>query len=257
MWRNPCGGPRSCIRHGIQRTRRSDSGKRWGRGPWTCHRSRHCRGTSWRDFRGEPREQLHVHRSSSIAPAGHNFVRILVTGAAGFVGSHIVDALIEDGHEVVAIDSLTESVHSEPPQYLNPAARFVAADLRDSGALDPWIRDVDAVSHQAAMVGLEPSFSDAPDYVSHNGVGTAALLSSLDTAGFAGHLVLASSMVVYGEGAYECSEHGDVRIPPRRAEDLKAGRYDPPCPHCGKVLQPAVVEEDRPVDPRNVYAATK
>jgi dTDP-L-rhamnose 4-epimerase len=184
-------------------------------------------------------------------------VRILVTGAAGFVGSHIVDALIEVGHEVVAIDSLMESVHSEPPEYLNPAARFVAADLRDSGALDPWIRDVDAVSHQAAMVGLEPSFADAPDYVSHNGVGTAALLSSLDAAGFAGQLVLASSMVVYGEGAYECSEHGDVRIPPRRAEDLKAGRYDPPCPHCGKVLQPAVVEEDRPVDPRNVYAATK
>ena len=200
---------------------------------------------------------MHVYGQAPAAPAGYNLVRVLVTGAAGFIGSHIVDALIADGHDVVAFDSLMESVHSDLPDYINPAATLVTADLRDAGALDRWVPGIDAVSHQAAMVGLETSFADAPQYVSHNGVGTAALLSSLDAAGFEGRLVLASSMVVYGEGAYECREHGDVRIPPRRAEDLKAGRFDPPCPLCGESLRPAVVEEDRPVEPRNVYAATK
>ena len=184
-------------------------------------------------------------------------MRILVTGAAGFIGSHIVDALVADGHEVIAADSLMDSVHSGIPEYMNAAADFVRVDLLDGGSLDRLVRGVDAVSHQAAMVGLETSFADAPKYVTHNGVGTAALLRSLDAAGFSGRLILAGSMVVYGEGAYECTQHGDVRVPPRRAEELAAGRWDSQCPQCGEPLQPVAVDEDRPIDPRNVYAATK
>jgi dTDP-L-rhamnose 4-epimerase len=99
--------------------------------------------------------------------------------------------------------------------------------------------------------------SDVSDYVAVNDGGTAAGLWAMDATGFQGRLVLASSMVVYGEGRYRCDEHGDIRPGRRRAADLDAGRFEPPCPTCGHVLVPALVPEDAPTDPRNVYAATK
>jgi dTDP-L-rhamnose 4-epimerase len=94
-------------------------------------------------------------------------------------------------------------------------------------------------------------------YVADNDVGTAAGLQAMDAVGFHGRLVLASSMVVYGEGGYSCAEHGPVPAAPRRREDLAAGRFDPPCPACGGALDAREVTEDAPADPRNVYAATK
>jgi dTDP-L-rhamnose 4-epimerase len=200
---------------------------------------------------------VHVYSPPAASPTRRNHVRVLVTGAAGFIGSHIVDALIADGHDVVALDSLIDSVHYGPPDYLNPAAEFVHVDLRDGRAADAWAQGLDAVSHQAAKVGLETSFADAPEYVSQNAVGTAALLNVLESANFAGRFVLASSMVIYGEGVYGCVDHGEVRVAPRRAEDLDDGRFDPLCPTCGKRLRPMVVDEQRRADPRNVYAATK
>jgi dTDP-L-rhamnose 4-epimerase len=117
------------------------------------------------------------------------------------------------------------------------------------------VAGVTAVSHQAAMVGLGVDIGDIADYVAHNDLGTAVLLRAL--RGFAGPIVLGSSMVVYGEGRYRCPEHGVVRPPPRAADDLDAGRFEPPCPSCGRSLEPEAVPEDAPVDPRNVYAATK
>jgi dTDP-L-rhamnose 4-epimerase len=107
------------------------------------------------------------------------------------------------------------------------------------------------------MVGLGTDIGDIADYVSHNDLGTAVLLRALAAAGFAGRVVLASSMVVYGEGRYACPEHGIVRPPPRAAHDLDAGRFEPPCPVCGAPLEPDAVPEHTPPDPRNVYAATK
>ncbi|MYT09141.1 MULTISPECIES: NAD-dependent epimerase/dehydratase family protein, partial [Streptomyces] len=115
---------------------------------------------------------------------------------------------------------------------------------------------VDAVCHQAAMVGLGVDFADAPGYVSHNDLGTAVLLAAMAEAGVR-RLVLAGSMVVYGEGRYACAVHGTVRPGPRAVADLDAGRFEPPCPQCGADLCPGLVGEDAPVDPRNVYAATK
>jgi dTDP-L-rhamnose 4-epimerase len=93
--------------------------------------------------------------------------------------------------------------------------------------------------------------------VAHNDLGTAVLLRALAATGFSGRLVLASSMVVYGEGRYACPEHGIVRPPPRARADLDAGRFEPPCPVCGAPLEARAVPEDAPADPRNVYAATK
>ena len=182
---------------------------------------------------------------------------ILVTGGAGFIGSHVVDALLDAGHEVRVLDVLLPAAHRERPEYLDARAEWIEGDVRDPDTVAGAVAGVAAVSHQAAMVGLGTDFEDVADYVAHNDFGTAVLLKALATRGFAGRLVLASSMVVYGEGRYACAEHGVVRPPPRAPADLDAGRFEPPCPVCGAPLEPRAVPEDAPADPRNVYAATK
>ncbi|WP_328874494.1 NAD-dependent epimerase/dehydratase family protein [Streptomyces sp. NBC_00287] len=167
-------------------------------------------------------------------------MRVLVTGGAGFIGSHIVKTLAEHGHEPVVYD-----VHADP-----------ASDVRDRAAVTRALSGVDAVCHQAAMVGLGNGFADAAEYVSRNDLGTAVLLTAMADAGVR-RLVLAGSMVVYGEGRYTCARHGVVRPGPRAVADLDAGRFEPRCPECGAELSPGLVAEDAPVDPRNVYATTK
>ncbi|WP_328887978.1 NAD-dependent epimerase/dehydratase family protein [Streptomyces sp. NBC_00316] len=181
-------------------------------------------------------------------------MRVLLTGGAGFIGGHIAEALARRGHEVVVFDALLESAHG-------PGARagregLVVADVRDRGAVADALRGVDAVCHQAAMVGLGKDFADAPEYVGCNDLGTAVLLAEMAGAGVGG-LVLAGSMVVYGEGRYDCPRHGQVRPGPRAVTDLAAGRFEPRCPDCGAELTPGLVGENAPTDPRNVYAATK
>lgn len=166
-------------------------------------------------------------------------MRLLLTGSAGFIGSHIAEAFSTGTpHEVREADLVT------------------GVDVRDADALDRLLPGVDAVVHQAAKVGLGVDVADLPDYTSVNAYGTAVLLAAM-----ARHrvprLVLASSMVVYGEGAYDCHTHGRVRPGPRQADDLAQGLFDPRCPACGSVLTPAVIAEDAPLDPRNAYATTK
>jgi dTDP-L-rhamnose 4-epimerase len=184
-------------------------------------------------------------------------MRVLVTGGAGFIGSHIVDVLIEEGHRVVVLDNLDPAAHASTPTYLNPGADYVWKDVRDADAWLGCLDGVDAVCHQAAKVGLGKDFADVGDYVDANDVGTAVGLAVLHRQRFAGRLVLASSMVVYGEGRYRCGEHGLVRAAPRRPERLEAGSFDPTCPTCDQALEPDAVPEEAPVDPRNIYAATK
>ncbi|MFF5480172.1 NAD-dependent epimerase/dehydratase family protein [Streptomyces sp. NPDC012935] len=167
-------------------------------------------------------------------------MRVLVTGGAGFIGSHVVDALKAHGHEPVVYD-----VRLDPE-----------SDVRNPYAVRHALTGVDAVCHQAAMVGLGAGFADATEYVSRNDLGTAVLLTAMADAGVR-RLVLAGSMVVYGEGRYECERHGVVRPGPRAVADLDAGRFEPSCPQCGADLAPGLVAEDAPVDPRNVYATTK
>jgi dTDP-L-rhamnose 4-epimerase len=180
-------------------------------------------------------------------------MHVLVTGGAGFIGSHVVDALLERGHEVRSLD-MGATGHSDRS---DRGFEVLEADLRDVDVVRAATRGVDAVCHQAAMVGLGVDLADIDAYVSHNDLGTATLLRALHERRFDGPIVLASSMVVYGEGGYRCPVHGVVRPGPRRVEDLDAGRYEPPCPACGAALVPHAVGEDAPLDPRNVYAATK
>ncbi|MFH8483893.1 NAD-dependent epimerase/dehydratase family protein [Streptomyces longisporoflavus] len=185
-------------------------------------------------------------------------MRVLVTGGAGFIGSHVVEALAERGHEAVVFDALLPSAHagtSQPPRPPD-GQRWIVADVRDRAAVREALRGVDAVCHQAAMVGLGKDFADAPEYVGCNDLGTAVLLAEMAGSGVR-DLVLAGSMVVYGEGRYECARHGVVRPGPRAAADLDAGRFEPLCPDCGAELTPGRVGEDAPADPRNVYASTK
>ena len=106
------------------------------------------------------------------------------------------------------------------------------------------------------MVGLGRELGDVVDYARDNDLGTAVLLAAVARRRI-GRLVLASSMVVYGEGAYRCAADGPVRPGPRPAARLEAGRFEPPCPRCGADLEPVAVTEDAPTDPRSVYAATK
>lgn len=185
-------------------------------------------------------------------------MRVLVTGGAGFIGSHVVDELADRGDEVVVLDSLDVAAHREKPDYLRSDVDYVFADVTDAEAVDDVVaRGFDAVSHQAARVGLGVVFGDVTAYVHDNDVGTATLLRALAGSPFRGRLTVASSMVVYGEGRYRCAAHAVVCPGPRTAADLEAGRFEPQCPTCGAELISETVPEDAPLDPRNVYAATK
>ncbi len=184
-------------------------------------------------------------------------MRVLVTGGAGFIGSHIVDALIDAGHEVRVLDALLPTAHASQPEWCNDRAEYVWGDVTDHETAAAAVSGVDAVSHQSALVGVGVNFDDVLDYVHHNDSGTAALLRALHRAGFTGQFVLASSMVVYGEGQYVCRSHGVTPPGVRTVAALERGEYEPPCPRCDAPLVPVAVPESAAPDPRNVYAATK
>jgi dTDP-L-rhamnose 4-epimerase len=189
-------------------------------------------------------------------------MRVLVTGGAGFIGSHIAEALLDGGAEVRVIDSLEPSVHGaaapEAPD-LDARAELVVGDLADPALAAAAVAGVDAVCHQAAKVGLGVDFGDVAGYVAGNDTATAVLLEALWRNGFSGRFVLASSMVIYGEGVARCPAHGLVSPVSRLAADLEAGCFEPGCavPGCAERVAWVAVGESTPADPRNVYAATK
>jgi dTDP-L-rhamnose 4-epimerase len=181
-------------------------------------------------------------------------MRVLVTGAAGFIGSHIAETMRTAGHEVRGLDSLTPAVHNGRPDHVR--GELIVGDVRDPAVVNEALAGMDAVCHQAALVGLGVDLSDLPAYADVNVTGTAVLLEAMGRHGIP-RLVFASSMVVYGEGAYDCAAHGRVRPSPRHPGDLAAGRFEPRCPACTQPLTTATVGEDAPLDPRNAYAASK
>lgn len=180
-------------------------------------------------------------------------MRVLLTGAAGFIGSRVDAALRAAGHDVVAVDALLPAAHGPNPV---PPAGCHRVDIRDGDALAPLLDGVDLVCHQAAMVGAGVDAADAPAYGGHNDYATAVLLARMFAAGVR-RLVLASSMVVYGQGRYACPEHGSVDPPPRRRADLDAGIFEHRCPACGVDVTWLLVGEGAALRPRSLYAASK
>ena len=152
-------------------------------------------------------------------------MRILLTGAAGFIGQTIRRTLAAEGHELVLVDVLLPQAHRVPPT----VEGLHVLDVRDAGEWADLLDGVDVVCHQAALVGAGTTVADLPAYAAHNDLGTAALLAAM-AARDVRRLVLASSMVVYGEGRYACPEHGVVAPPAAVGDALEARRLRQPLP---------------------------
>ena len=163
-------------------------------------------------------------------------MRILVTGGAGFIGSHLVDALAARGHKVRVLDNLEEQVHGgKQPAYLNREAEYFWGDVQDREMLRKTLQGVEAVFHEAACVGVGQSMYQIEKYLSHNVLGTAVLLDVIvnDRIPLA-KLVVASSMSIYGEGAYRCATCGPVHPSLRPERQLREKRWEMTCPRCAE-----------------------
>jgi dTDP-L-rhamnose 4-epimerase len=187
--------------------------------------------------------------------------KVLVTGGAGFIGSHLVDSLVDAGHEVVAFDNLDPAAHPQPPHlpaYANPKCRYVLGDVRDKDALQKVIEGVEVIFHHAAAVGSGISMIDVRRFVEVNSLGTANLLEvCIENRDRIRKVIVASSMTVMGEGTYECDAHG-VQYPPLRSvEQLEKHEWELRCPLCGVVLKPLPMVEDRPLQPVSIYGLAK
>jgi dTDP-L-rhamnose 4-epimerase len=185
---------------------------------------------------------------------------ILVTGGAGFIGSHLVDALVEKGHRVRILDSLVEQVHGNTvPQHLNKTAEFIRADVCDAEAVSKALDGIDVIYHEAAEVGVGQSMYEIVRYVRANDLGTAVLLEEVvKRPKQIKKLMVASSMSIYGEGAYLC-EACSERVNPflRSSGQLAAHDWEFTCEKCGGELTPAGTTEEKPLFPTSVYAVSK
>ena len=185
--------------------------------------------------------------------------RVLITGGAGFIGSHVADLLLDQGHEVRVYDRLVEQVHNgHGARHVPTDAEFIHADVRDASALRKALKGVDAIVHHAAEVGVGQSMYQITRYVDGNTSGTGVLLELLANEPHSvRRIVVASSMSVYGEGAYRCEEHGIVH--PLVRDDAQLGRRDweMRCPACRAHAIPVPTTETTPIAPASIYAISK
>jgi dTDP-L-rhamnose 4-epimerase len=184
---------------------------------------------------------------------------ILITGGAGFVGSHLADALLAAGHHVRIFDNLTGQVHVEGiPEYLPEEAEFMQGDVRESAAVRRALAGIDVVFHMAAAVGVGQSMYEIERYMGSNTQGTAVLLQQmLDRKSRVEKLVLASSMSIYGEGKYLCAQCGDVAPQLRTVDQLRLKQWEPNCPMCGEALTPVPTDESKTLQCSSIYALSK
>jgi dTDP-L-rhamnose 4-epimerase len=189
---------------------------------------------------------------------------ILVTGGAGFIGSHLVDALIQDGHRVRVLDSLEPQVHGalrtqgKLPAYCNRGAEYLVGDVRDRALLERALEGIDMVFHEAAAVGVGQSMYEIEKYVGMNTYATAVLLDVLANRHVpVRKLIVASSMSIYGEGAYQCERDGCVYPRLRRNDQLARHEWEMRCPACGQIVQPILTDEEKPLYSTSIYAISK
>ncbi len=186
---------------------------------------------------------------------------ILVTGGAGFIGSYIVDLLIDEDYNVIIFDNLEPQVHGSKqplPKYLNTTAQFRKNDMRVKEDLVETISEVDVIFHQAAAVGVGQSLYQVSKYIHSNTLGTANLLDVLVNKDHnVKKLVVASSMSIYGEGRYICEDCGSVSPDLRSIEQMKKKEWELSCPKCDKIAAAAPTDEDKPLNPTSIYAMSK
>jgi dTDP-L-rhamnose 4-epimerase len=185
--------------------------------------------------------------------------KVLVTGGAGFIGSHLVDALLRRGDSVRVYDNLAPQVHpAGRPDCLTDDVEFVRADIRDVDRLRDAVRNVDVIFHLAAAVGVGQSMYQIAHYMEVNTQGTANLLQVLlDTRLKLEKLVVASSMSIYGEGRYLCSECGEVAPPVRPQQQLLNKQWETLCPACSRPLSPVATDESKPLQCSSIYSLSK
>jgi len=187
--------------------------------------------------------------------------RVLITGGAGFIGSHLTDALLAAGCRVRILDALVPQVHGpnrKRPSYLASDAELLVGDVGDAVACRRALDGVEAVVHFAAAVGVGQSMYEISSYVAANTQGTATLLQILSERRHeVQKLVMASSMSIYGEGAYRCPQCGPCAPPLREAAQLEAKRWELTCPSCGGAVDPVPTPESKPLAPTSIYAITK
>ena len=188
-------------------------------------------------------------------------MKVLITGGAGFVGSHTADALLESGYTVRVFDNLDPQVHgpnSKIPEYLNPEVEFVRGDVRDREALKMAMEDIDAIYHLAAAVGVGQSMYEVQKYVEINSLGGAVLLDILANEEHnVSKIIVASSMSIYGEGQYQCQDDGIVYPTLRLGDQLENRDWEMRCPNCSCVVSPVPTDEGKPLFPTSIYAITK
>jgi dTDP-L-rhamnose 4-epimerase len=185
--------------------------------------------------------------------------KILITGGAGFVGSHTADQLLQQGYEVRVYDSLSEQVHGRDfPSYLAKDVEFIRGDMRNLAHLTRVIHDVDVIYHLAAAVGVGQSMYRIADYTADNTLGTANLLQAiLDSRVQPEKIIVASSMSIYGEGEYCCGECGEVAPRMRSPEQLQKKNWEVACPVCGRMVSPMPTRESKPLHCSSIYALSK
>jgi len=185
-------------------------------------------------------------------------MRILVTGGAGFIGSHLVDKLIEMNYDVTVLDNLESQVHKETPNYLNSKAKYVFEDIRNKNILEKILKETEIIFHLASAVGVGQSMYEIEKYVEVNTMATSKLLDILvNKENNVKKLIVASSMSIYGEGSYKCETCGEVYPKLREENQLKNREWELKCPCCGKIVRPLPTNEDKPLHPTSIYAITK
>jgi dTDP-L-rhamnose 4-epimerase len=184
---------------------------------------------------------------------------VLVTGGAGFIGSHLVDELVDKGYDVTVVDNLTEQVHDSEPDYLNDKAEYVWGDIRNRELMTELLRDADVLSHQASAVGVGQSMYEIERYVEVNTLATARILDIIVTDKInLEKIVVASSMSIYGEGTYRCPEQNEIRHPSLREEaQMESEEWEHTCSECGAELKPIPTPESKPSESTSVYAISK